>query len=158
MQRHRLAVLSATSAISVTIFAAGIFALAPPAQSAPKTLDLVEHATTDAVTDTGAKGDSAGDLLTFANEVFDAKDAQKVGSDTGWCIRTVAGKSWECFWTLTLADGQITVAGPFLDAGDSVLAVTGGTGKYAGVRGDMALHARDAKGSAYDFKYRLINK
>ena len=139
------------------VFAAGIFALALPAQSAnTKSLNLVEHATTDAVTDTGAKGDSVGDLLTFANEVFDAKDAQKVGSDTGWCIRTVAGKSWECFWTLNLADGQITVAGPFLDAGDSVLAVTGGTGKYAGVRGEMALHARDAKGSAYDFKYKLI--
>ena len=157
MQRHRLAVLSATSTVSFMVFAAGIFALALPAQSAnTKSLNLVEHATTDAVTDTGAKGDSVGDLLTFANEVFDAKDAQKVGSDTGWCIRTVAGKSWECFWTLTLADGQITVEGPFLDAGDSVMAVTGGTGKYAGVRGEMALHARDAKGSAYDFKYKLI--
>jgi hypothetical protein len=159
MQHHRHAVLSAASAASLIIFAAGIFALALPAQSAAAKmmhLDLIEHATTDAVTDTGAKGDSAGDLLTFANEIFDAKDAQKVGGDTGWCIRTVAGKSWECFWTLTLADGQITVEGPFLDAGDSVVAVTGGTGKYAGVRGEMALHARDAKGSAYDFKYSLI--
>ncbi len=159
MQRHRLAVLSATSAASFVIFAAGIFALDLPVQSAgakTTSLNLIEHATTDAVTDTGAKGDSAGDLLTFANEVFDAKDAQKVGNDSGWCIRVVAGKSWECFWTLTLADGQITVEGPFLDAGDSVVAVTGGTGKYKGVRGEMALHARDAKGSAYDFKYSLI--
>jgi allene oxide cyclase len=154
MQRHRLKVLAATSAV----FLVGIFVLTLPLQASAKTvrLNLVEHATTDAVTDTGAKGDSAGDLLTFANDVFDEKDANKVGSDTGWCIRTVAGKSWECFWTLTLADGQINVAGPFLDAGDSVLAVTGGTGKYAGVRGEMALHARDAKGSAYDFKYSLI--
>lgn len=120
------------------------------------TLALVEHATTDAVVDIGAAGDSAGDILTFANEVFDAGDARKVGSDNGWCVRTEAGKSWECFWTLTLADGQITVEGPFLDAGDSVLAVTGGTGKYAGARGEMALHARDAKGSAYDFKYTLM--
>jgi hypothetical protein len=152
MQRQRLTVLSATFAV----FAAGILAL--PLQAGAKTikLNLVEHATTDAVTDTGAKDDSAGDLLTFANDVYDEKDAKKVGTDTGWCIRTVAGKSWECFWTLNLADGQITVQGPFLDAGDSVLAVTGGTGKYAGVRGEMALHARDAKGSAYDFKYSLI--
>lgn len=119
-------------------------------------LDLVEHATTDAVVDIGAAGDSAGDILTFANEIFDAQDAQKVGSDNGWCVRVVPGKSWECFWTLSLADGQITVEGPFLDAGDSVLAVTGGTGKYADVGGEMALHARDAKGSAYDFKYTLM--
>jgi allene oxide cyclase len=159
MQRHRLAVVSATSAVSFAIFAAGIFALDLPAQSGGAkmtSLNLVEHATTDAVTDTGVKGDSAGDLLTFANEVFDEKDSKKVGNDTGWCIRTVVGKSWECFWTLTLADGQITVEGPFLDAADSVMAVTGGTGRYAGIRGEMALHARDAKGSAYDFKYSLI--
>jgi allene oxide cyclase len=64
------------------------------------------------------------------------------------------GKAWECFWTLSLADGQITVQGPFLDGGDSVLAVTGGTGAYAGVRGDMKLHAR--KGTEYDFIYNLI--
>ena len=29
-----------------------------------------------------------------------------------------------------MSDGQITVEGPFLDAGDSVLAITGGTGAY----------------------------
>jgi allene oxide cyclase len=158
MQRRFLEVLAMTPTVSFVIFTAGILALAPPAQAGAKTTSLnrIEHATTDTVTDTGAKGDSVGDLLTFANDIFDAKDAQKVGSDSGWCIRTVAGKSWECFWTLTLADGQITVEGPFLDAGDSVVAVTGGTGKYAGVRGEMALHARDAKGSAYDFKYSLI--
>jgi hypothetical protein len=33
---------------------------------------MIEHATTDAVTDTGASGVSADDILTFANDVFDA--------------------------------------------------------------------------------------
>ena len=120
------------------------------------TLKLVERATTDAVTDLGAKDDSAGDILTFANQIYDEANAKQLGSDNGWCIRTVPGKAWECFWTLSLADGQITVEGPFLDAGDSVLAVTGGTGKYAGARGEMKLHARDAKGSEYDFVYNLV--
>jgi hypothetical protein len=54
-----------------------------------------------------------------------------------------------------LADGQITVAGPFLDGSDSTLAVTGGTGKYADVHGTMALHARDPEGKEYDFVYNL---
>jgi hypothetical protein len=67
----------------------------------------------------------------------------------------VPGEAWECFWTLSLADGQITGEGPFLDGKDSVLAVTGGTGKYKTVRGEMQLHARDAKGSEYDFVYHL---
>ena len=119
------------------------------------TLKLVERATSDAVTDLGAKDDSAGDLLTFANEIYDEKNEKKIGSDNGWCIRTVPGKTWECFWTLFLDDGQITVQGPFLDAGDSVLAVTGGTGSYANVRGDMKLHARNDKGTEYDFVYQL---
>jgi allene oxide cyclase len=118
-------------------------------------INLVERASSDAVLDLGEKGDTAGDILTFANEIYDEADKTKVGDDNGWCVRTVAGKAWECFWTLTLKGGQITVEGPFLDAGDSVFAVTGGTGEYAGARGEMALHARDAKGSAYDFKYSL---
>jgi hypothetical protein len=127
------------------------------ALAADMELALVERATTDAVVDVGAEGDSAGDLLTFANEVYDKDNAAKVGTDSGWCIRTAAGVSWECFWTLMLADGQITVAGPFLDAGDSTLAITGGTGAYAGARGELKLHARNPEGSEYDFTYLIKN-
>ena len=119
--------------------------------------NVVEHAASDTVLDLGGKGDTVGDILTFANEIFDEANKTKIGDDNGWCIRTVAGKAWECFWTTSLKDGQITVEGPFLDAGDSALAVTGGTGQYAGARGEMLLHARDAKGSEYDFKFSLKN-
>lgn len=132
---------------------AGALLVAGASTASAETIKLVERATTDAVTDTGAAGDSAGDLLTFANELYDEKNAKLVGSDNGWCIRTVAGTAWECSWVANLAQGQITVEGPFLDAGDSVLAITGGTGKYATARGEMKLHARDAKGSEYDFVY-----
>ena len=134
---------------------AGAFLVAGAASANAETLKLVERATTDAVTDIGASGDSAGDLLTFANEIYDEQNAKLVGSDNGWCIRTAVGRAWECTWTLSLATGQITVQGPFLDAGDSVLAITGGTGKYATTKGEMKLHARDAKGSEYDFVYVL---
>ncbi len=126
-----------------------------PATAETMHLALVERATTDASVDLGAEGDSAGDILTFANEIYDEANENKVGSDNGWCVRTLAGKAWECTWTLTLDDGQITTEGPFLDAGDSVLAVTGGTGAYTGATGEMKLHARDDKGSAYDFIYDL---
>ena len=134
---------------------AGAILIAGAASANAETLKLVERATTDAVTDIGASGDSAGDLLTFANEIYDEQNAKLVGSDNGWCIRTAVGRAWECTWTLSLATGQITVQGPFLDAGDSVLAITGGTGKYATTKGEMKLHARDAKGSEYDFVYVL---
>ena len=45
---------------------------------------------------------------------------------------------WECFWTLVLEKGHLTVEGPFYDTGDSMFAITGGTGGYAGARGEMA--------------------
>ncbi|MDE1924545.1 MAG: dirigent protein [Gammaproteobacteria bacterium] len=129
--------------------------LATPALAA-RTLHLVEHADTDRTLDLGRKGDSRGDLLTFANPVYDAANRAQVGTDQGFCVRVVTGASWECFWTLRLKDGQITVEGPFLDAGDSTLAVTGGTGAYLGARGSMHLHARDAKATSYDFVYHLL--
>lgn len=122
---------------------------------ASEQIHVVEHAKSDATAHVGKAADNRGDILTFANDVFDANDKAKVGSDQGFCIRVVAGKSFECLWTLMLASGQITVEGPFLDAGDSTLAITGGTGKYAGASGEMKLHARDAKGTAYDFLYAL---
>src|SRR5262249_58797706 len=88
------------------------------------TIHVIEHATTDAVTN--GSGDQAGNILTFANDVFDSSDATKVGSDQGYCIRIVVGKSWECNWTTFLAGGQITVEGPFSDTGNTALAITGG--------------------------------
>lgn len=123
--------------------------------AADETIALVERATSDAVTDLGATGDSAGDILTFANDVYDKGNANKVGTDNGWCARTVAGKAWECIWTTTLADGQITVEGPFYDTADSELAITGGTGEYAEASGSLALHARNDKGTEYDFVFKL---
>jgi hypothetical protein len=140
----------------IQIAAAVLAVLAAIPTLAAQRLQLIEHADTDATLDLGAKGDSAGDLLTFANPVFDAANETRVGSDQGYCVRVIAGKSWECFWTLRLQDGQITVEGPFYDTGDSVMAVTGGTGKYAGAKGAMKLHSRDAKGSSYDFVYELL--
>jgi hypothetical protein len=116
---------------------------------------VVERATTDTVTDTGEEGDTAGDILTFANDLYDAGNREKVGSDNGYCVRTVAGKSWECWWTAFLPAGQITVEGPFFDAGPSTLAITGGTGKYSRASGWMDLRARNDQGTEYDFVYHL---
>jgi allene oxide cyclase len=133
-----------------------LLSLAVAPALAGERIQLVERALTDATLDLGAKGDSVGDLLTFANPIFDAANQTQLGTDQGYCVRVVVGKSWECAWTLSLKGGQITVAGPFSDSGDSLLAVTGGTGSYAGAKGSLKLHARDAQGSAYDFTYELL--
>ena len=159
MKRLLIVVLSAATATALSL-AVAAWAHDPPGRHhgpgphGARAFTVVEHATTDATTDTGAAGDSAGDVLTFANDVFDAADATKVGTDQGYCIRVVAGSSYECTWTTFLPGGQIVVSGPFYDAKDSVLAVTGGTGRYRTARGTMELHARE-NGTKFAFVFRL---
>jgi hypothetical protein len=117
-------------------------------------ITVIEHATTDATTDTGAPGDSAGDLLTFANDVYDAKDKKVVGTDQGSCVRVVVGASYECTWTNLLKRGHIVVQGPFYDAKNSTLAITGGTGAYRDARGTMDLTALE-NGTKFRFAFHL---
>jgi allene oxide cyclase len=119
-----------------------------------RSITVIEHATTDTTTDAGASGDSVGDILTFANDVFDAANATEAGTDQGYCVRVVAGTSYECTWTTFLPGGQLVVAGPFYDAKDSTLAITGGTGRYRDARGTMELHAR-AGGAEYAFVFHV---
>lgn len=144
MKKHSLAILVAAALSCAPAFAA-------------EQLTVIEHAKSDATAHIGAKPDNRGDVLTWTNDVFDATDKMKVGTDQGFCIRVAVGRAYECSWTTTLAGGQIMVEGPFYDAGNSVLAVTGGTGKYAGAGGQLALHARDAKGTKYDFRFSLTH-
>ncbi|HEX3687041.1 MAG TPA: allene oxide cyclase family protein [Gaiellaceae bacterium] len=123
---------------------------------AGKVVYVIEHATTDAVTNNdGRATDSVGDILTFTNDVFDRSNSHNVGSDQGYCVRMVVGESWECVWTTLLPGGQLTVEGPFYDTHDSVLAITGGTGAYANVRGSMELRWR-AGGTEFAFIFHLI--
>ena len=149
----RLLVVPALVAMGVLTFA--VASAGGSDGSGGKVIHVVEHATTDATTDTGDPGDTSGDILTFANDVFDASDATKVGTDPGYCIRITAPGSYECNWTTFLEDGQITVEGPFFDTSDSVLAVTGGTGAYRNARGQMVLKARNG-GTEFDFIFRVI--
>ena len=144
--------------MKIKLLTGAVALLAPLAAIAGERLHLIEHATNETTTHVaaGAKGDSVGDLLTFANPVFDATNKTQLGTDHGWCIRVVVGKSFECFWTLLLKEGRITVAGPFYDSGDSVFVITGGTGKYAGAKGQMTLHDRGTKPTSYDFVYELL--
>jgi allene oxide cyclase len=127
-----------------------------PGEHDSATITVIEHATTDATTDTGAAGDSAGDILTFANNVFDAADDHKVGTDQGYCIRVVAGTSYECNYTTFLPDGQIVVEGPVYDAKDSTLAITGGTGRYRDADGTLDLRALKG-GAKFEFVFHITD-
>lgn len=138
------------------LFAVAILTLtAPVAVAAPApAIHVVERATTDAVTN-GSKQDTVGNVLTWHNKIYDAANKHRVGRDAGYCIRIVVGRSWECSWTTYLEAGSISVQGQFLDKGDAELAITGGTGAYAGASGTMTLHYRNKKGTAFDFIFHL---
>ena len=86
--------------------------------------------------DTGDSGDSVGDILTFDQPLL-AENGDKLGTNSGVCIRTRAGHSFQCQWTLVFTDGSIQVAGREFDKGTSHISIVGGTGKYSGISGDM---------------------
>jgi allene oxide cyclase len=146
-----LALLAASVALVIVVNASA----GPGEQHGGRTITVVEHATTDAVTN-GTAGDDVGNILTFANDVFNAADTQKVGTNQGSCIRMVVGESWECSWTTFLPEGQITVQGPFFDTSDSILAITGGTGAYRNARGEMELKFHNPTGTKFDFVFHVI--
>jgi len=148
-----------TAAAAVVLVFAVVNASAGPSGSKAAgggSIHVVEHATTDAVTNGDAAFDTAGNILTFANDVYDEGNSHKLGSDQGYCVRIVVGATWECNWTTSLPGGQITVEGPFSDTGDTVLSVTGGTGAYRNARGSMELRYHNAAGTEFDFVFNLI--
>jgi hypothetical protein len=148
----RLLALAVVVATAVTI--AAWTTVAGGSSSSMGTVHVVEHAVTDAVSN-GSAADKLGNVLTFANPVYDSADTKKVGTDNGFCVRTVKGKTWECMWTTFLSDGQITVEGPFSDTGNTKLAITGGTGGYANAGGWMKLNYHNEKGTEFDFVFHL---
>jgi hypothetical protein len=151
--KRALLAIALTAAGGLVLAALTATAMAKSKDAGGK-IHVVEHATTDAVTN-GSATDTAGNVLTFANDVFDSSEAKKVGSDQGYCVRIVVGKTWECNWTTFLQGGQITVEGPFSDTGDTAVAVTGGTGTYRNARGWMELKYHNAAGTEFDFVFHL---
>jgi hypothetical protein len=154
--RSIIAAAAIAAAVGATSVAVGAGGGGRTAAATVTTIHVIEHAVTDQTTDVGPAGDSAGDELTFHNKVFDAKDHGVVGSDQGHCIRVDAvGGSYECLYTTSLPGGQITVEGPFYDKRSSVLAITGGTGRYRTARGELRLRSL-ANGTKFDFLFRVV--
>jgi allene oxide cyclase len=146
---------TALAAAALLGLLASIAGAARVQKRADKAVHVIEHAVTDTVVHSGGAGDQTGNTLTFHNKVYDTKDKRKVGTDQGFCVRiSPADGSWECFWTTFLAGGQITVEGPFYDTRNSVLAITGGTGRYRDARGEMNLNSRNG-GKEYDFIFHI---
>jgi allene oxide cyclase len=130
MTRNRklITAVAAVIALVLTPVAAVASTSSPSASNRPVVIHLVEHAITDTVQEFHPPKESLGDVLGWHNPVYNASNTQRIASDNGYCIRTVAtGKTeWECAWTTLLPGGQITVEGPYYDDGtNTTLAIIG---------------------------------
>ena len=107
-------------------------------REAPHILVTIADANTSKaqLIDTGEPGDSVGDILVFDQPLLD-EDKRQIGTNSGTCIRTRAGHSFQCNWTLSFENGSIQVAGREFDEGASAISIVGGTGIYSGISGAM---------------------
>jgi hypothetical protein len=121
-----------------TLLSATVLGVAACSQEAPQTLLTIADAQANPAQflDIGEPGASVGDILVFDQPLLDEK-MKEIGNNSGTCIRTRVGHSFQCQWTLTFENGSIQVAGRELDQGTSGISIVGGTGKYFGVSGEM---------------------
>jgi predicted secreted Zn-dependent protease len=124
----------------------------------PSTLTVLAKTPEIKVADLGPKGPSHGDLRAINAPVYNESGKEKVGRIDGFCtITDPADESAEkvhmaeCTYTYTLPGGEISVQGvnayPKLSEPSprSVDAITGGTGNYAGVRGERRFETHGTK-------------
>ena len=125
-------------AIKNILLTATILLVAACSQDTPQTLITIADARANPahIIDNDEPGDSVGDILVFDQPLLD-NDMKNIGNNSGACIRTRVGHSFQCQWTLTFDSGSIQVAGREFDQGVSAISITGGTGRYAGISGEM---------------------
>ena len=104
--------------------------------------------------DIAAAGDSAGDVLTFDQPLLD-EDMNMIGNNSGICVRTRVGHSFQCQWTLTFENGSIQVAGREFDKGTSRISIVGGTGDYSGISGEMESTSNKDGTFTQTLRYRI---
>ena len=107
-------------------------------------LVLIEKSTAGTFVDVDKSGEAptVGDVFVFQSDLFDAATNAKVGTVEGHCTVITETLS-DCDASGILAGGQIRVAGASTDADVNVLAVTGGTGIYRNVSGQITIENID---------------
>jgi hypothetical protein len=134
-----------STALAITVVAATATTIASAASqagqpAAGRSMRLVEVQRGDRQLDLGAKGFSAGDRQTIHSALFTpgGRPAGRLDDD---CAITQAGSRPEaiCTFVLTLSGGQLTgtFAQSLSKAAAKQQAITGGTGRFAGARGEL---------------------
>jgi len=171
--KRRVSVLLALVVAALGIGLWGAVGFASPKDDGPtnndegRTLTVLTKTREDRVVDLKPQGTSQGDMRVVNAPLYNASGKQKVGRFDVVCVSTdpadEANEKYhmaQCTYTYTLAGGEITAQGvsafPKLSEipSTAVDAVSGGTGKYAGVRGEVSLQTRANKAiSAFTFHF-----
>ncbi len=141
----------ARRATAAALAAATCWVVPAPAEAGAVAPDLQVTAKpwTEYFVDNGPRGESPGDKFGFTEKLF--QHGERVGRDAVECtVKRVTRRSFtmQCVGTMTMRGrGQITIQGAITfseTSGDSFsLAVTGGTGEFSGVNGEMVVVDRD---------------
>jgi hypothetical protein len=120
-----------------------------------RTLTVLAKIREGKVVDVGPPGPSQGDMRVVNSSLYDATGKEKVGRHDQFCVLTDPGEKaqmTECMRTYTLPGGEInsegvsarsTLSEPQNPGGTD--AISGGTGEYAGVRGEVRFGFRGNK-------------
>jgi len=96
-------------------------------------------------------GESTGDVFFFEEAIWNRARTKRIGTTAAECQLGI--RTFNCEGTLLLfGRGKIQVDGNFFADRDSVIPVTGGTGHFAGVGGQMVI--TDLAGGAS--RYHLL--
>ena len=128
--------------IAAVTIAATVFATAGLANgSGPRTTTIVYHLKFSPLTVIHLSpngGYSRGDEIVSWNDLH--KGTKKVGRDANACVITnLSPLQAECTITFVVADGTITAQYMDTPPPHKIAAVTGGTGKYLGARGQVVI-------------------
>jgi len=132
--RVGLTALGATAALA----AAPAFGSTAEPANLSKTISAVERTTAVAFIDVGPVGDSLGDYVVGASDLFN-KAGTKIGTDHWVCVRTNLSEQRQCTLTYYLPGGFITLVGTYRDDGTGLFAITGGVQNYRQASGWMEL-------------------
>jgi len=169
MVRRKLAL----GAVGALVVAAGLTAMVAPSDGDHATSEQVIRVVTHTVAfghlHLGAAHLSIGGRIPYGDDIYRA--GSRMGEDGGWCVltRTVGSApdghgplapTYECVGTYSLPGGQLTTQGlvtygPHEDVRTEPyhLAITGGTGKYVGARGEVKI--KEVSGTEARLTFRI---
>jgi hypothetical protein len=154
-------------ALVVALMALGIMGVLRTVSASPngdnhndegRTLTILTKNREARVVDLGPQGLSQGDMRVVNAPLYNKSEKERIGRFDAFCITTDPADEpnekdhmSECKKTFTLPSGEISVQGlnahpklPELPP-RGVDAISGGTGKYAGVRGEQRFETRENK-------------